>query len=225
MTNVEQQTMKTNQRITTASLMLSAALMLGTSIAQADPTLRSLQIGAQNPNVAAAGSLAYYPLSITRSGTGSMLVHMTVTGLPAGCTYSFLPPVLSFSDQSPSTKNAQLVIGTQASTPQGTYPLTISASHGNSANVVTVSATLIIGPTDAAVVVPTLNVPVTQADKTVLLSGNGTGNQPYLLQACNDLSTSVWVTIHVGMAGMDGVFSAIDQDATNYPARFYRAAQ
>src|SRR5881392_3399152 len=59
MTNVEQQNMKTNQKLTTISLLLSAALMLGASVAKADPTVRSLQVGAQNPSVASAGSLAY----------------------------------------------------------------------------------------------------------------------------------------------------------------------
>ncbi len=208
------------------------ALLVGTAFtaamaltAQADPTLRSLTVGAQSPSVANPGGQAYFPVAITRTGLGSMSVFMSVTGLPQGTTSSFVPPDLSFSDQSPSTKNAKLLIRVAPGTPPGTYQFVVNAQKGNSRNTVSSTNALVVGTVPIVIQQPVLSTPTPQSNGTVLLGGSGTANQPVVIEATTDLSTGIWTPIEIGSADATGVFSIIDQDASLYPMRFYRASQ
>jgi len=62
------------------------------------------------------------------------------------------------------------------------------------------------------------------ADGCARISCAGYPNQAYLVQATTSLSSPSWVTIATNTAGPDGLFSYVDADATNYPARFYRTS-
>lgn len=205
---------------------LVAALFVGfAGYAVADPTLRQIAVGAQVPQIATPGGQAYFPVAITRFGTGSMNVLMSVSGLPAGATGSFVPPEVSFTDLGPSTKTTKLLIRIPANTPQGSYPFVITARKGNSPNLINSTNTLVIGPGQVVIQVPTLNPPVLQPDGTLLLTGTGTANQPVLVEATTDLGTGVWQALDVQLASPDGIFSLIDQDVQLYPMRFYRVSQ
>ena len=201
--------------------------LAGASVAQAGPTLRTVTVGAQSPNPADTGGLACYPVTVTRTGAGSLDAYLSAVGLPAGCTATFVPPKVSFADAGPSAKTATMVVGVAAGTPAGSYPFTVQAQKGNSQNLVTFACLLTVGGQSLVIEQrPFLNVPVVQPDGTIGLSGGGTGLQPLLVQATTNLASSVsWETIAVRTLGADGLFSLVDQDSTNYPARFYRAAQ
>jgi hypothetical protein len=59
-------------------------------------------------------------------------------------------------------------------------------------------------------------------DKCAQLGCLGMPNQSYLIQATSDLKSGVWTTIATNTSAADGCYSHIDEDATNYPCRFYR---
>src|SRR6185369_7846059 len=142
---------------------LVIALLLGVAgSAVADPIVRTLTVGAQEPATASPGGQAYFPVAVTRSGTGSMNVFMSVTGLPAGATSSLVPPTVTFTDQSPSTKNAKLLIRVASNTPDGSYPFVITARKGNSPTSVSSTNVLVVGRRPVVIVRPTLNPPVLQ---------------------------------------------------------------
>lgn len=216
--------MKTQKFVSYASLAVCAMAVLAT--AQAAPSLKSVTLGNQSPTPAAPGGKGMFPVTVTRAGTGSMSVYLSVSGLPPAATASFVPPKVSFSDQGPSTKNAVLVIALDPNTIAGDYPITMTARHGASPSALTVSSLLTVGASTVPLFPPVLYPPVLNPDGTIGLSGQGTSSQPVLVQATtNLLSASSWETIGVYMLDQTGLFSVIDQDATNFPVRFYRAAQ
>lgn len=118
-----------------------------------------------------------------------------------------------------------MVISVPKSVPPGLYPFTVSAQHGNSRNVLTRANTLSVGTATIVIQQPVLNIPVLQTDGTIGLSGTGTPSQPILVQATTNLAAPVWETIAVPTLDDRGLFGLVDQDSTNYPARFYRLAQ
>ena len=61
------------------------------------------------------------------------------------------------------------------------------------------------------------------ADNTIYLTCSGVPGQNYLVEATTNLVTPIWTTLTTTNAGLAGLFNLIDRDATNYPARFYRA--
>lgn len=72
--------------------------------------------------VAPAGSTSF-DLIMTRSAPGLGNIGLTVSGLPAGATAAFTP-------QSVSGTTSQLVVTTLSSTPDGSYPLIVTATAG-----------------------------------------------------------------------------------------------
>jgi PKD repeat protein len=108
-----------------------------------------------------------YTATVT-GGTGfSGNVSFGVNGLPAGATASFNPTSVASSGATTVT------VATSASTPSGSYPLTITGTSGpvsHSANVtLTVSANL---PPTASIVSPATNATINPGE-TVSFSGSG----------------------------------------------------
>jgi hypothetical protein len=60
-------------------------------------------------------------------------------------------------------------------------------------------------------------------DRTVTVTIQGAAATQYLLQATRDLGSPAWAIISTNTTGANGVAAYWDVDATNYPARFYRA--
>jgi hypothetical protein len=60
-------------------------------------------------------------------------------------------------------------------------------------------------------------------DHTVTVTIQGAAATQYLLQATRDLSSAAWAIISTNTTGSNGLAAYRDVDATNYPARFYRA--
>jgi Domain of unknown function (DUF1929)/Glyoxal oxidase N-terminus len=96
------------------------------------------------------GKSASYSVSVTASGGFTGNVTFSVTGLPTGATASFSPSSVTGSGSS------TLSISTSASTPGGTYPLTITATSGSLSHSVQVTLavadfTISASPTSQAV--------------------------------------------------------------------------
>ena len=216
--------MKTDKVISTAIVVLMGMAAMG--VAHAGPTLRSLVMGGQSPVPAKNGGLAYFQITVTRAGSGSLDIYLSAANLPEGATVSFVPPKVSFTDQGPSTKNATMVVRVSPGTPAGEYPFTLRGQHGNSQNVLTQQGVLIVSSDTLIIQPPVLDIPVLQADGTVKLSGSGTALQPVLVQATTNLvSPILWETISVQSLDERGLFSLVDVDSLIFPARFYRLAQ
>jgi hypothetical protein len=73
----------------------------------------------------APGSGTSYSVNVTSAGSFAGSVTFSVTGLPAGATYTFTPSSVNGSG------STTLAITTSASTPIGSYPLTITATSGS----------------------------------------------------------------------------------------------
>src|SRR6185437_4648289 len=84
------------------------------------------------------GSTANYTVTIAAQNGYASATNLALTGLPAGATATFTPQSVTGSG------SARLVVSTSATTPVGTYQLTITASGGTLAH--SASATLVVSP-------------------------------------------------------------------------------
>lgn len=89
----------------------------------------------------APGAGTSYTVSVTPSGGFNGTVNFSVSGLPAGATASFNPASVNTSGSS------TMSVSTSASTPAGTYPLTITGTSGSISH--TASVTLVVANTNA----------------------------------------------------------------------------
>jgi subtilisin family serine protease len=80
-----------------------------------------------------AGGSATYTVGITRTGGYALDPTLTVSGQPAGASFS----------PNPLSGTSTLTLGTSASTPAASYPLTVTATDGNKLTR-TASATLVV---------------------------------------------------------------------------------
>ncbi len=83
-----------------------------------------------------AGSEATFTVEVTPVGDFDQMVHLSVSGLPEGATYSFSGPsgVPPFS--------TTLTVSTQTSTPEGSSVITVSGSAGSLSHSVTAQLTV-----------------------------------------------------------------------------------
>jgi hypothetical protein len=130
----------------------------------------NITVGAQTPSAIHSGNSATYnPVTLTFSGNGSTgcTVTLSVTGLPAGASFTFgTNPLTSTGSNAMTT----LSINTTGATPTGTFPLTIqgiapnvAGGQGCNGATRTTSATLVVDNTPPTV---TINQAAGQADPT-----------------------------------------------------------
>ena len=97
--------------------------------------------GSPASRTVAQGSPTTYGVTITPTGGFGEAVMLSASGLPAGATGNFTP--------NPATATSTLTVTTGASTPAGTYPLTITGVSGTLTR--TASVTLVVNaPADFA---------------------------------------------------------------------------
>jgi len=191
----------------------SALLVLSGSVMGA-PVLTSVSSGPQTPDPVQAGSNATYAVSVTRTGNGNIDVYLSATGLPAGATATFSPIPVHFTGPTPGSATAQLVITTDASIPPGSYPFTIVADDGASQNIVTNNATLDVGLSGPGI--------AQMPNGGMCIAFGTTPGQTCSLQATTNLVNPVWTTLCTTNSGTCSLLFFIDQDAPQYPCRFYR---
>ena len=81
------------------------------------------------------GGATTYGVTITPTGGFTGPVTLSVSGLPTGATGSFAP--------NPATASSTLTVTTTASTPIGTYPLTLTGVSGSLTRTATVSLVVV----------------------------------------------------------------------------------
>lgn len=109
------------------------------------PLITTVSLSTQTPNPVQAGNLAEYDYTVNRApGARNFDVNLTVTGLPAGVTYSFAPSSINFGGGSGSrTVNLKLAVGSGVAS--GTYPFTATATVAtNSADTASATGTLFV---------------------------------------------------------------------------------
>lgn len=88
---------------------------------------------------AAQGGSVSYTVSVSPQGGFDEDVALSVSGLPAGATGSFVPTVVAGGSGS-----SQLTVTTSPSTPIGSYPLTITGTGGSESRIA--SVTMVVDP-------------------------------------------------------------------------------
>ena len=127
----------------------------------------------------AQGNSTSYTVTISPSNGFSGSVSFNVTGLPAGASSTFNPSSVSGSGTS------TLTVTTSASTPSGTYPLTISGTSGSVVH--STSATLVVNaPAD-------FTIGATPSSQTVV-QGNST-TYTATISALNGFSGNVTFSV------------------------------
>jgi serine protease AprX len=101
-----------------------------------------------------------YTVTVTPSGGFSAAVTLGVTGLPAGTNGTFSP--------NPATSTSTLSVTTSASTPAGTYPLTITGAGGGQTHQTNV--TLVVQTAG----VPDFTLTASPASQTIARGGSTT---------------------------------------------------
>jgi hypothetical protein len=186
----------------------------------AAPVLSSVVMSCQSQISVQRGGIATYTVTVSRTGNGNMDVYLTVAGVPTGATASFSQDKITFSGSTPASETATLNIVTSATTPACTYGLTVTATDGGSQNRKTCTDTLIVaGSPEESGVLCAGKLP----DGSFRLTCQGAPNQNCFVQAATNLNQPIWVTLGTNTTDANGVFAFIDQDALNYPSRFYRS--
>src|SRR5215471_8167360 len=126
------------------SLWALVLSLINGSTLLADPIMTSLQTGQQAPDPISPGSSASYTVTIARTNSGSMVVNMTVLGLPSGANASFSPNPVLFSNKT-TNGTTTLVISTTNALQPGSYSFQVVAQDGGSHNSITNTATLDVG--------------------------------------------------------------------------------
>ena len=189
----------------------------------AAPVLTAVTVGTQNPNPIQPGGNASYAVTANRTGNGNMDVYFSASGLPAGATASFTPSMLTFGGSTPMALTTTLTVFTTASIAPGTYTFTITGDDGDSHNIQTCTATLIVGGASRSLPQSIVAIDCSQEGYMHLTCTGGAG-QFYKIQAATDLGSGVWTDLATVNADLTGTFAYTDYSATNYPIRFYRTS-
>ena len=113
----------------------------------------SLSASPASQTVAQGGSTTY-TTTVSPSGGFSGSVSLSVSGLPSGASGSFSP--------NPATGTSTLSVTTSATSPAGTYPLTIAGTSGSLSH--TTQVTLVVGATTN----PAFSLSASPASQTVV---------------------------------------------------------
>ncbi len=134
------------------------------------------------------GSSGNYGVTISPTNGFNSAVTLSVSGLPAGATGTFTP--------NPATASSTLAVTTGASTPAGTYPLTITGVSGTLTHTTTVSLT---------VTVPDFSLSATPASQT--LQRGASGNYGVTINPTNGFSSAVTLSVSGLPTGATGTFT------------------
>jgi hypothetical protein len=83
------------------------------------------------------GASTTYTITAIPSGGFTGTISLTATGLPADATASFVPPTITISG--PAPQSSVLTVATAATTPPGSFPLTVTATSGTLQHTASVS--------------------------------------------------------------------------------------
>src|SRR6185437_8444216 len=135
------------------------------------------------------GSSASYNVTLSPFNGYNGVVNLSVAGLPTGAAGTFSPASLNTSGSS------TLLVTTSASTPPGTYPLTITGTDGVLTRTTSVSLEV-----DAQ---PAADFSVS-AQPTITVKRNSSGSETVLITSLNGFTG----TVNLSISGLPGLVSA-----------------
>ena len=135
------------------------------------------------------GNSASYRVTLSPFNGYNGVVNLSVAGLPTGAAGTFSPASLNTSGSS------TLLVTTSASTPPGTYPLTITGTDGVLTRTTSVSLEV-----DAQ---PAADFSVS-AQPTITVKRNSSGSETVLITALNGFTG----TVNLSISGLTGLVSA-----------------
>lgn len=141
-----------------------------------------------------AGSSANYSVSATPSGGFTGTVAFSVSGLPANTTASFSPALVI------TPGSSTLAVNTTASTPSGSYPLTITGTSGVVTH--TVTATLVVSTPPP----PDFSLTINPTSLTVPSTRN-TASYAVTINRLNGFGSAVDLSVNGLPAGTTASFS------------------
>jgi hypothetical protein len=134
----------------------------------------------------AQGQTATYTISITSIGSFSSPVSLQVSGTPLSSAGSFSPPLVT--PPSGGGTSSLLTVSTSASTPAGSYTLTVTGSSTLPTLVRETSVTL-------TVVSPTADFVITAAPTPLVVQPGQCGNYSISVQSVGNFTSSVNLTL------------------------------
>jgi hypothetical protein len=134
----------------------------------------------------AQGQTATYTISITSIGSFSSPVSLQVSGTPLSSAGSFSPPLVT--PPSGGGTSSLLTVSTSASTPAGSYTLTVTGSSNLPTLVRETSVTL-------TVVSPTADFVITAAPTPLVVQPGQCGNYSISVQSVGNFTSSVNLTL------------------------------
>ena len=137
------------------------------------------------------GNASSYQVSAAAANGFAGQIALTVAGLPSGATATFAPSSITGSGSS------VLSVSTNATTPTGTFPLTINGISGSLAHAVTVSLTVTPQPDFSVSVAPS---------SQLVVVGGGTSFQA-TIAALNGFAGSVALSVSGLPAGATAAFT------------------
>jgi len=171
-------------------------------------------LGTPTAETVVPGGNATFALAMTRSGPGLGNINLTVAGVPAGANATFTP-------QSVSGNSAQLAVTTSVSTPDGSYPLVVTATAGALVRQTTVTLT-VATPADFALATSPTTLTVARgatAQTTVAIQRTGapgavsldvTGVPANVVAIANPVAASgnaSVITLSVAAAALPGTYA------------------
>ncbi|MDB6109695.1 MAG: hypothetical protein JWR69_1445 [Pedosphaera sp.] len=222
----ELSTLRNSVRRGASRLVVLAALglagLLATPQARASSTLTSVSVGEQLIGVVNPGGTASFPVTVTRTGAGRLDVELSISGLPAGATATFLPAQVTFTGNKPDSQTAIVTITTPASFARGRSCFSVIATeldHNDHHPIKTATAA-------NAMYVGVGHVCLTKMpDSTFRVGCAGAPGELLLLQSSPSIIAPVWTTIATNTTDASGWFTWQAPDTTNSQCRFYRTVK
>ena len=162
-----------------------------------------------------------YRVTLTRTGSGVLNVSLSSSGLPEGATATFSPNLVRFTGRVPETLTSTLTITGPNVTPTTTCTFTVTGESRR--EVVTVTNQFPPELPTPPLRFPVLFAPDQPGTEGIKVRGKGSIGATYQIEATSDLSNPSWCPIGLSIADGDGLFSLLDAQAKDLPARFYRA--
>jgi len=167
------------------------------------------------------GAGTAFNLAVAPLGGFTNTVTLAVSGLPSGATGILSATSINLATLSLASSNCTLSISTSASTPVGTYPLSITSASGGIAHTNTVN--LIIGIASMPTPAPRITAASVSGGNFVLAGSNGVPDWTYFVLATTNPSrpVSAWTVIATNTFDAQGGFSITNGIDPSAPAQFY----
>lgn len=203
-------------------LIATVFIVMSASVSHAMSELVSLSTEALWPTSSKPDSnLVYSITTVGRGGSGLLEVTLTAGDMPPGVTVTFSPSVLRFTGNQLTTQTATMTVHCSTLIPLDCYPFTLTGTSQRES--ITTTNTVMFTPFFVMTRLATLYLD-DQGNGATRLRGLGATGKNYQIQATSSLN-GTWTPLGGAIADANGRFTFFPTQATNAPARFFRAVE